>query len=368
MPRRDRRGRLAAVRFLDQPPPYDLTYDDVFMVPRRSASPRRLDVDLASRDGSGTTIPLVVANMTAVAGRRMAETVARRGGLAVMPQDIPLDVVAEVVDWVKSRHLVYDTALTLRPTTRSCGARAAAQAGARRGRRRRGRTAPVGIVTEADCLGVDRFTQLHQVMSAAVLTLPAGSTPRDGVRPARRRATASWLRSSTATAGWSASSPAPGALRATLYRPALDANGQLRVAAAIGINGDVAGEGRGAARRRRRRAGRRHRARPPGADDRRAASVRALSPEVPIVAGNVVTAEGVRDLVDAGADIVKVGVGPGAMCTTRMMTGRRPAAVLRGAGVRGGGRASSASTCGPTAASATRATSRWRWPPVRPTS
>ncbi|MGH3750653.1 MAG: IMP dehydrogenase, partial [Micromonosporaceae bacterium] len=50
-------------------------------------------------------------------------------------------------------------------------------------------------------------------------------------------------------------------------------------------------------------------------------SVRQSQPDVPVVAGNVVTAEGVRDLVDAGADIVKVGVGPGAMCTTRMMTG-----------------------------------------------
>jgi IMP dehydrogenase len=50
-------------------------------------------------------------------------------------------------------------------------------------------------------------------------------------------------------------------------------------------------------------------------------AVRALDPQVPVVAGNVVTADGVRDLVDAGADIVKVGVGPGAMCTTRMMTG-----------------------------------------------
>ena len=57
----------------------------------------RLDVSLATRDGSGTTIPVVVANMTAVSGRRMAETVARRGGLAVLPQDIPLDVVAYVV-------------------------------------------------------------------------------------------------------------------------------------------------------------------------------------------------------------------------------------------------------------------------------
>ena len=50
------------------------------------------------------------------------------------------------------------------------------------------------------------------------------------------------------------------------------------------------------------------------------AAVRGIDPGVPIVAGNVVTAAGVRDLVDAGADVVKVGVGPGAMCTTRMMT------------------------------------------------
>src|SRR5206468_13081588 len=50
-------------------------------------------------------------------------------------------------------------------------------------------------------------------------------------------------------------------------------------------------------------------------------AVRALAPAVPLVAGNVVSAEGTHDLIAAGADIVKVGVGPGAMCTTRMMTG-----------------------------------------------
>src|SRR5581483_2030939 len=49
--------------------------------------------------------------------------------------------------------------------------------------------------------------------------------------------------------------------------------------------------------------------------------VRKLDPPVPVVAGNVVSADGTRELIDAGADIVKVGVGPGAMCTTRMMTG-----------------------------------------------
>ena len=50
-------------------------------------------------------------------------------------------------------------------------------------------------------------------------------------------------------------------------------------------------------------------------------AIRPIVKDVPIVAGNVVTAEGVRDLVAAGADIIKVGVGPGAMCTTRMQTG-----------------------------------------------
>jgi IMP dehydrogenase len=64
-------------------------------------------------------------------------------------------------------------------------------------------------------------------------------------------------------------------------------------------------------------------------------AVRSVRPQVPVVAGNVVSAAGVRDLIEAGADIVKVGVGPGAMCTTRMMTGvGRPqfSAVLECAG------------------------------------
>ena len=74
------------MQFLEgQRPPYDLTYDDVFLVPNRTEVPSRFDVDLNSSDGSGTTIPVVVANMTAVAGRRMAETVARRGGLVIIP-------------------------------------------------------------------------------------------------------------------------------------------------------------------------------------------------------------------------------------------------------------------------------------------
>jgi IMP dehydrogenase len=61
------------MKFLEgHPPPYDLTYSEVFIVPGRSDVQSRFDVDLSTSDGSGTTIPVVVANMTAVAGRRMA--------------------------------------------------------------------------------------------------------------------------------------------------------------------------------------------------------------------------------------------------------------------------------------------------------
>ena len=94
------------MRFLGQIPPYDLTYADVFMVPSLSDVPSRFSVDLTTPDGIGTSIPVVVSNMTAVAGRRMAETVARRGGIAVLPQDIPLGVLETVIEYVKSRHLL----------------------------------------------------------------------------------------------------------------------------------------------------------------------------------------------------------------------------------------------------------------------
>ena len=292
----------------------------MFLVPSRSAVTSRLDVSLATRDGSGTTIPVTVANMTAVAGRRMAETVARRGGLAVLPQDIPVDVVAEVVSWVKSRDLVHDTPLTLGPdaTTghalsllpkRSHGAVVVVEDGR-----------PVGVVTESDCNGVDRFTQLRQVMSTDLFTLPAGTDPEHafGLLHEGRHRLAPVVDGSGRCVGILTRT---GALRATLYQPATDGRGRLRIGAAIGINGDVAGKAKLLL--------------DAGADllvvdtahghqDKMVHALRAvreISPAVPVIAGNVVTAAGVADLVEAGADIVKVGVGPGAMCTTRMMTG-----------------------------------------------
>ena len=309
------------MQFLDEPAAgHDLTYNDVFMVPRHSDVASRHDVDLATTDGTGTTIPLVVANMTAVAGRRMAETVARRGGLTVLPQDIPLPVVREVVSWVKQRHLVFDTAITLEPHQTVGDAIALLPKRAHRAAFVVEDGRPVGVVTEDDCQGVDRFTQLHQVMSPDPLSLPDTVDPRaayDTLERARRRV-APVVDADGRLVGVLTRTLA---LRSTLYTPATDGGGRLRVAAAVGVNGDVKAKAADLLE-----AGvdtlvvdtaHGHQQRMLDALQ----AVRGLDPQVPVVAGNVVSAEGVHALVEAGADIVKVGVGPGAMCTTRMMTG-----------------------------------------------
>jgi IMP dehydrogenase len=309
------------VHFLNgAPPASDLTSDDVFMVPGRSDVASRYDVDLSAGDGTGLTIPLVASNMTAVSGRRMAETMARRGGLAVLPQDIPLDVVADVVGWVKDRHPLFETPIVLEPHQTVSDALALLPKRSHRAAVVVDGGRPVGIVTEADCTGVDRFSQLGDVMTTEIVTLTADVDARGAfdVLAASRHRLAPVV---DADGGLAGLLTRIGALRSTIYRPALDDRGRLRVAAAIGVNGDVAARAR--------------KLLDLGIDTlvvdtahghqermlEALAAVRSVDPGVPVVAGNVVSAGGVRDLVEAGADIVKVGVGPGAMCTTRMMTG-----------------------------------------------
>ena len=102
------------MKFLNQPVT-DLTYADVFLVPSRSETVSRMETDISADDGTGSMIPLVAANMTSVTGRRMVETMARRGGLGVLPQDVPLEVIRQVTEWVKGCHPVFETPLKVTP-------------------------------------------------------------------------------------------------------------------------------------------------------------------------------------------------------------------------------------------------------------
>ncbi len=308
-------------------PGHDLTYNDVFMVPSRSSVTSRLDVDLRTPDGVGTTIPVVVANMTAVAGRRMAETVARRGGVAVLPQDIPLPEVRKTVERVKASHPVYETPIVVERSApvaqllsvmhkRAHRAAVVVEAGR-----------PIGVVTESDTEGVDRFASVGQVMEEPRVVLEEGVDLREAFD--RLEDSRAGLAPVVAGGLLRGIVTRTGLLRSAIYDPALDGEGRLCVGAAVGINGDVPGKAAELLAS--------------GADvlvvdtahghqDKmllalptvvaaRDAHAQETGRRVPVVAGNVVSRAGVEDLVAAGADVVKVGVGPGAMCTTRMMTG-----------------------------------------------
>ena len=266
------------MRFLGDLPAHDLTYSDVFLVPSHSDVTSRLDVDLAPDDGTGATIPIVAANMNSVTGPRLAATLARRGGLGVLPQDAALDELVEQIAWVKQQSPVVDTPLVDGDP------------------RLEGR--PLDILFDLDLAETQDARAAFDRLIATDHRLATVS--HDG------RVVGSLSRTQ--------------ALRGTLYRPALDADGRLRVAAAVGINRDAAGRAKALA--------------DAGVDVlvldtahghqegmlRALEAVRALDLGIPIVAGNIVTRDGVGDLVSAGAHILKVGVGPGAMCTTRMMT------------------------------------------------
>jgi IMP dehydrogenase len=309
------------MEFYETAPTHDLTYSDVFLVPSHSQVSSRLSVDLAPGDGTGASLPIVSANMNSVTGPRLAATLARRGALGVLPQDMHLSDLDAAIRWVKNQPVAYDSPLTLRAS--DSVAAALRQLPALEGH---------GIVVTDDdgsYLGTIAGEQLRGAMTQAPLADLLGPTLTsldaddvDGPRAAFDLMVAADLEFAPvlhhgAVVG---TLSRKSALRSTLYTPALDAGGRLRVAAAVGINGDVAAKAAALAAA--------------GVDvividtahghqagmARAIKAVADLGLGLPIVAGNVVTSAAVKDLAAAGADIIKVGVGPGAMCTTRMMT------------------------------------------------
>ncbi|KAA9155677.1 GuaB1 family IMP dehydrogenase-related protein [Microbacterium lushaniae] len=315
------------MEFTGSHPDLDLTYADVFLVPRRSSITSRLDVDLTPGDGTPARLPLVSANMNSVTGARLAATLARRGGLGVLPQDMPLQELDAAIRWVKAQPVPWDTPLVLPPSATVTDARRLLPA-----------TPGHGIVVADTGAGHLTIDQIVGVVPAGLLGTAqpdallgdlvhgrVASLDAEDVGSARNAfdllvaadaETVCVLDHGRLVGTLSRRS----ALRASLYPPAVDASGRLAVAAAIGINGDVAAKARALAGA--------------GVDVlvldtahghqegmlRALRSVAGLNLGIPLVAGNIVTAEGVHDLVASGAAILKVGVGPGAMCTTRMMT------------------------------------------------
>src|SRR3954463_3657462 len=300
----------------------ELSLDDMFLVPGYFDGTSRLDVDLTPVDFRGGSHPIVSSNMNAVTGKRMAETMARFGGLGGLPQDMDLDTVERIVKHIKSVDPRYDTPLALSPRSTLRDAHGIIRKRSHNlvvvvDEERR----PIGIVTLADLRDEDQYAPVSRLMSKEMVTITAGTSNSDAfllmehtrvkavpVLDAHGRLHGVLTRDD--------------AVRLDLLSPNLDADGKLMVACALGISGEAPEQAR-----RLVETGvsvlvldTAH-----GHQRRMLETIRgvraAVGNRVPIVAGNVCTAEGTRALLEAGADIVKVNVGPGAMCTTRMMTG-----------------------------------------------
>lgn len=314
------------MEFSGESPTVDLTYSDVFLVPRRSAVTSRLQVDLAPQDGTPATLPIVASNMNSVTGPRLAAALARRGGLGVLPQDMSLQALDAAIRDVKAQPVLWDTPIVLAPGASVADALRLLPAAPGHGVVVAAGEAPYSVERILGVLPATRLAtalpdaQLGDLVHAGTPSLDADDIGSE--RHAFDVITDAGVEMVTIVhhGHLVGTLSARSALRSTLYRPALDGDGRLAVAAAVGINGDVAAKARALVAA--------------GVDVlvvdtahghqegmlRALADVAALNPGIPIVAGNIVTADGVSDLVEAGASILKVGVGPGAMCTTRMMT------------------------------------------------
>jgi len=308
-------------------PDQALTFDDVLLVPGRSeVLPAEVDLGTALAPGIRLSIPLLSAAMDTVTEARLAIALAREGGVGVLHRNLPPQEQAEEADKVKRSEsgMIVDP-ITLPPEATVGDAEAIMSTYhisgvpiTENGHRL------VGMLTNRDIRFVrDMSLPLQQLMTPAerLVTAPVGTTLEDAVEILQEHRIEKLPLVDD-----------EGVLKGLITvkdimkkrdypQRATDAQGRLLCAAAVGV-GDAALErldllapkgldlavvdtAHGHAR---------------GVLDT-VERIRARYPDLALVGGNVVTAQGTRDLAAAGADVVKVGVGAGSICTTRVVTG-----------------------------------------------
>ena len=303
-----------------------LTFDDVLLVPARSdVLPTETDTSTQFTRGIRLRIPLCSAAMDTVTESRLAIAIAQQGGIGVVHKNFPIERQAEEVDRVKRSEsgMIVDP-VTIRPDRPVREALAVME-------RYKISGVPVvdedghlvGIITNRDLRFETRFDiPVSEVMTPQPLvTVPVGTTLDEakGVLQKHRIEKLLVVDTDKHLKGLITVKDIQKAIR---YPSAAKDNlGRLRVAAAIGATGDF-----------RERADELVKARVDclvidtahGHSSRVVEAVREIKrrhPETQLIAGNVATAEGTRELIQAGVDAVKCGIGPGSICTTRVVTG-----------------------------------------------
>lgn len=305
-----------------------LTFDDVLLVPRRSAVSTRRQVDTRTQlcRGIELAIPIVSASMDTVTEATMAIAMAREGGIGIIHRFLPIeDHVAEVRRVKRAESVVIDTPYTLGPegTVRQAAAFMDEHGSAGilvidRERRL------LGIVTARDVLFEDSADRpITSVMTPRerLITAPAGTPVEEAKQILHRHRIEKLPLVDQAGRLVGLISTRDIQSRMRYPRATKDPRGRLRVGAAIGVRGDYLerAEALAAAEVDVLVIDIAH-----GHSDLSFATIDAVRTRcaaVPVIAGNVATVEGTRDLIARGVDGVKVGVGPGSTCTTRVVTG-----------------------------------------------
>src|ERR1039457_6716406 len=305
--------------------PEGLTFDDVLLVPSRSdVLPAHADTRTFVTRSIALNIPIISAAMDTVTESHLAIALAQQGGIGIIHRNMPIERQAEEVDRVKrsesgmivdpitiSPDKLISDALELMKHYRISGVPVTTN----------GRL--VGILTNRDLRFESRFDlPISQVMTKEnLVTVPVGTTLEDAEKILHRHRIEKLLVVDDQFNLNGLITVKDIQKKLKYPSAAKDEQGRLRVAAAVGSTGDFLERAHELVRKK---------VDVLAIDSAHAHNVRVLEavsaikrslPEVQLIAGNVATYEGARDLIELGADGIKVGIGPGSICTTRVVSG-----------------------------------------------
>ena len=313
-------------RGLEEAPALALTFDDVLLKPSRSdLHPNFVDVSTRLTRDIRLNIPIISAAMDTVTEARLAIAMAQHGGLGVIHKNMPIDRQAEEVDKVKRSEagMIVDP-VTMRPWQTIAEAMSVMEKYKISGvpvTDANGKL--VGILTNRDLRFETRFDLpiAERMTKEHLITVPVGTT-LEQAREVLHQHRIEKLLVVDANGDLKGLITVKDIQKARRYpQAAKDPLGRLRCGAAIGI-------GRDGLERARALIG--AKADVVVIDSSHAHSTavmetirqfKKLFPDTPLIAGNVATFEGARDLIELGVDAIKVGIGPGSICTTRVIAG-----------------------------------------------
>ncbi|AOM84665.1 IMP dehydrogenase [Salisediminibacterium beveridgei] len=303
-----------------------LTFDDVLLVPGKSdVLPRDVSVETKLSDTLKLNIPILSAGMDTVTEASMAIAMARTGGLGVIHKNMSVEEQAEQIQRVKrsesgvitnpfslsEHHQVFD-AEHLMGKYRISGVPITDE-----------NNVLVGIITNRDLRFIEDYSiKINEVMTSKnLVTAPVGTTLKEAqkILQEHRIEKLPLVNDNNELIGLITIKDIEKAIE--FPKSAKDMQGRLLVGAAVGVGADADtriealvkaevdaliidtahGHSQGVMNKVR--------------------EIRGKYPELNIIAGNVATADATRELVEAGANIVKVGIGPGSICTTRVVAG-----------------------------------------------